>query len=779
MKTIFLTIALVISSMATFAQIGNPRSFFEQQDESQLHNEIQKPPNIVFESKSSNTSLKQTSSFDPIWAQQFQNALDSIMQLTGGKGASIAIYTPEEGLWTGVSGISHDDVPITTDMRFGIGSNSKLFIAVTLLKLQEQGILSLDDPLYQWIPPTQYVDSTITIRQLLNHQSGIFDFWNDQTSFFYQIWDDTSRVWTTDEILSSIGSANFTKGTGVRYSNTNFVLGGMIIEAATGQSWVQTVHDFIIDPLGLNNTFVGAFEPRNGPVAAEWDYFFGNLIIDSPMTSEYTQANACGALLSTASDMVLWYNALFTGMVLSESSMQQLLAFEPSSLMGLGIFLGGRTRPSYYHTGGMLGYASIITYDPLINSTIGMLFNDRSSDFNLKISMIMSVFMNDYTKKANDAGIVEIRSPWNHYCTDTITPIVTLKNFGTDPLTNVTLKYGVEGQPINSYIWAGSLVSGGSKQVTLPSFITQGGTHKFVCFTELPNGQAEGYHFNDSTYSYFYVNTPGAALSGLYEDFSDNEFPKKGWTMNSISIQQWNRTSLTGYQGTGSAVKNNYDIWGVFGKHYDLMLPLLNLTNSTNPNLSFDYAFTTYPGAVTDSLRVSVSQDCGATWETLFYKGGIELRTAPTSFQPFYPQSEQEWAHVTIPLTDYQGDILIQFRERYGQGNNLFLDNILVGSPVGQTEISSTQGLSLHIYPNPTSGKIGISANDGYMLSEQQEVQIELFDLYGKLIERYTIQTADFRNNRTNLDLSKLPSGTYLIHMKTQTQSAVKKIVKM
>ncbi|MCK9292126.1 MAG: serine hydrolase [Bacteroidales bacterium] len=639
----------------------------------------------------------------------------------------------------------------------------------------------MDDPLYQWIPPTRYVDSTITIRQLLNHQSGIFDFWNDQNSFFYQIWDDTSRFWTTDEILSSIGSANFTKGTGVRYSNTNFVLGGMIIEAATGQSWVQTVHDFIIDPLGLNNTFVGAFEPRNGPVAAEWDYFFGNLIIDSPMTSEYTQANACGAFLSTASDMVLWYNALFTGMVLSESSMQQLLAFEPSSIMGLGILIGEQRRPFFYHTGGMVGYASLALFDPIRNATICCLFNDRTSNSIRKTKALISVFFNEYPKTPNDAGIIDIRTPWEHYCTDTITPIVTLKNFGTATLTSATIKYGIDDNTVNSFNWNGSLLSGDSNELTLPPLIIDRGAHTFYCFTEQPNGQPEGYTFNDTTYSNFFVNIPGTALPGLFEDFSDTVFPKEGWTTNSLSIQNWNRTSLTGLNGTGAAVKDNYNpfFWGAYEAFNNLQLPLLNLTNSTNPNLSFDYAFTIYPGAITDSLWVSVSQDCGATWETLFYKGGMELRTAPSSFQPFYPQSEQEWAHVTIPLTDYQGDILIQFRERYGQGNNLFLDNILVGSPVGQTEISSTQGLSLHIYPNPTSGKIGISANDGYMLSEQQEVQIELIDLYGKLIERYTIQTADFRNNRTDLDLSKLPSGTYLIHMKTQTQSAVKKLVKM
>ena len=152
----------------------------------------------------------------------------------------------------------------------------------------------LDDHLYQWLPSFQYVDSTTTIRQLLTHQSGIWDYWNDSPSIFDSIWADTSRFWTTEEIIGSIRAPHFAPGNGYRYSNTNYVLAGMIIEAATGQTWVQKLHDFIFDPVELDSTFVGAFEPRNGPVAAEWDAYFGHLITNSPMTAEYSQANACG-----------------------------------------------------------------------------------------------------------------------------------------------------------------------------------------------------------------------------------------------------------------------------------------------------------------------------------------------------------------------------------------------------------------------------------------------------------------------------------------------------
>ena len=110
-----------------------------------------------------------STNFDPAWANRFQTVLDSVRIATGMKGASLAVQVPGQGLLTCVSGISSPGVPVTKERRFGIMSNTKLFIAVVLAKLQEQGILSLDDHLYQWLPTYPHVDSTVTIRQLLSH----------------------------------------------------------------------------------------------------------------------------------------------------------------------------------------------------------------------------------------------------------------------------------------------------------------------------------------------------------------------------------------------------------------------------------------------------------------------------------------------------------------------------------------------------------------------------------------------------------------------------------
>ena len=330
--------------------------------------------------------------FDTLWANRFQTVLDSVVTANNIKGASAAVLAPGQGIWNGVSGISSSGVPVTAGMQFGIGSNTKLFIATVMAKLQEQGVLSLDDHLYQWLPAYPYIDSTTTIRQLLSHQSGIFDYMNDNASMWDSIWADTTRFWTPQEILATIGPPHFAPGHGYSYSNTNYLLAGMIIDTATGISWVQNLHTIIFNPLNMDSTFVGAFEAPNGPVAHEW---VGTLeLINSPMTSEYSTASAAGALLSTAGEMVQWYSALFNGAIIADSSLHEVLNFDPTSFYGLGLAEVPNNSLNYYHAGGMFGYISLMWYDVQTKSVICLLTNGGVTDFNAFIIPVLNVFYN-------------------------------------------------------------------------------------------------------------------------------------------------------------------------------------------------------------------------------------------------------------------------------------------------------------------------------------------------------------------------------------------------
>ncbi len=212
----------------------------------------------------------QAQSFNQTWANRFQEVLDSIVAAQKIMGATAAVLVPGEGIWSGISGNSQPGVPLTPDMRFGIGSNTKLFIAVALAKLQEQGILSLDDHLSKWLPKYNNIDTSISIRQLLSHQSGVFNY-TDHSNFWAHVAADKEKFWTPQEVLFYVLQPYFKPGTGWQYSNTNYILAGMIIEAATSKTWVQMLHEIIFDPLDMDSTFVGAYETPNGPTAGiQW-----------------------------------------------------------------------------------------------------------------------------------------------------------------------------------------------------------------------------------------------------------------------------------------------------------------------------------------------------------------------------------------------------------------------------------------------------------------------------------------------------------------------------
>ena len=699
--------------------------------------------------------------FDPTWGSRFQAVLDSAVTATGVKGASAAVLVPGQGLWTGVSGISSPGVPVTRAMRFGWASNTKLFIAVTLEKLQEQGVLSLDDHLYQWLPSYQYVDSTTTIRQLLSHQSGIFDFWNDNINWFWNtIEADTARFWTPPEVLASIGAPHFNPGNGYSYSNTNYLLAGMVIEAATGKTWVQKLHDIIFDPLTMDSTFVGAFEPRNGPVVHEWVYNMGE-IVNTPMTSAYSMTNASATLMSTPQEMVEWYNALFSGTIISNQSLQEVLDFDPSSMYGLGILEWMyNNHYGYGHSGAQIGCLSEVLYDAKTKSLISLITNQRINNFSNILIPMVDVLIKEYPKQQNDAGISGIISPWEHSCSASIIPAVKLTNFGSATLTSASIQYKIDEGTASVYTWSGSLATGDTVNVVLPQISAGDGYHVFTCYTTLPNGVQDGNAYNDTTKSNFIVNASGPAISVLSEGFDTTVFPPAGWCTNSSSYLQWGHSSLARFSGSGSVVMNNY--LGFIGAIYDLDLPYLQIGNGTNPSLDFDYAYAMYPGGYYgDSLKVLISTDCGITWQIIFNKGGNSLHTTSNSTAPFYPQTSSQWKHESFPLGGFPGNVLIRFRSICGNSNNLWIDNVNVSFPAGITDKKPYGEFS--VYPNPASDVINISG-----LPMNSEIQ--LTDLTGKLLME---QVAT--NSILTLEIHGLQPGVYVL----RSSYGVRKIIKL
>ncbi len=261
-------------------------------------------------------------------------------------------------------------------MKFGIASNTKLFVATALLKLAAGNQLGLDDSLHTWLPDYPNIDPDITIRQLLNHTSGVSDPlsvppWMDT------IMNNPDRVFTPEEVLGWVGVPTFPAGTGWGYSNINYILAGMVAESATGMHISQLIRDSILTPLNLNNTFYDVMEPEIDTVAHRW--YFNVDFNDTSRVGLNTAAGCSGALFSTSADMVNWYQALMNGQVLDSASFAELTDFIPATASytyGLGLenqtFFG---HPTWGHGGSTWGYKSRMVYDPCMDVAVCGLAN--------------------------------------------------------------------------------------------------------------------------------------------------------------------------------------------------------------------------------------------------------------------------------------------------------------------------------------------------------------------------------------------------------------------
>jgi D-alanyl-D-alanine carboxypeptidase len=317
---------------------------------------------------------------------QLQNVLDEAITEYDIKGLSAALSTPNGDIWKGASGISHDTVELTTDMLFGIGSITKNFIATIIMQLYEADSLKLSDSIYRWLPHFDNIDSTVTIRQLLNHTSGIYNYTNNPL-ISDSIFVPGSRIWTPEEILKKfVLSPSFPAGTNWEYSNTNYIILGLIIEEITGNEVVTELHNRLTTPLGLNSTFLFPDEGYEGIRSHVWVPYEDTVfdVTDIVDTTFFSAAWTAGAIFSTAGDLVKWSKGLNEGEILNDTTLALMKVPAPYSggYYGLGTQIAPfYTKWVYGHTGDVI-YNSMMFYIPGDSITIAVITNQRFAPIN-------------------------------------------------------------------------------------------------------------------------------------------------------------------------------------------------------------------------------------------------------------------------------------------------------------------------------------------------------------------------------------------------------------
>jgi CubicO group peptidase (beta-lactamase class C family) len=270
------------------------------------------------------------------------------------------------------------DVPVTPQTIFRIGSMTKQFTASAILKLQEEGKLSVKDKLSKYIPDFPR-GSEVTLRQLLTHTSGIHDYTPEPDHL-----SDVAKPTTTEALIGKIKKSpyDFDPGTKWRYDNSGYTLLGYIVEKVSGQSYGDFLRENFFQPLGMTNT--GVYRANPGLPHEALGYSLGTNGFERPFYIDPSWNGGDSALYSTVEDLYRWNEGIFNCRVLDAASLKAAfipVVMEASQLnsgygYGFGWFVGRyRGLRDISHGGAIPGFSSLLLRLPDEKFTVVVLAN--------------------------------------------------------------------------------------------------------------------------------------------------------------------------------------------------------------------------------------------------------------------------------------------------------------------------------------------------------------------------------------------------------------------
>ena len=307
-------------------------------------------------------------------------------QFTGG----VLVARGDDVLFRQVHGYANRSLgtPLALDSRFRLASVSKQFTAAAILRLQDEGVLSVDDPLCQWIQPCPAAWAPVRLHHLLGHSSGIPDLMARPGWGIRRVTPASMEKLTAESAMYGL---QFPPGTKVRYNNAAYNLLGAVVEKASGKPLHAYLRIAFFEPLGMADT---------GYDDGASDVVMGYANLGGGGPSPQPDANVsiiigAGALYSTLDDLLVWQRALHHGRLLSPRSHAMMIADHapsdtpdergrPRRDWGFGLFdnsIGQRVSPAFmdrqiFHTGSWSGFRNLVTYQPDADVTVIVLSNN-------------------------------------------------------------------------------------------------------------------------------------------------------------------------------------------------------------------------------------------------------------------------------------------------------------------------------------------------------------------------------------------------------------------
>lgn len=326
---------------------------------------------------------------------QYQALIESYVKK--GLPGVILLVKDDNGFYIGSAGMADikEGIKLQPCHISKIASITKFMLGIATMRLQEKGLLSLSDPISKYIPKDKLDkiangNEPINVINLMNHTTGFYDVIKDQ-GFYLQVLNDPAKHWTADELLKYVYNKPalfaFNPADTAGYSNTNYLLLKLVVEAATGKSSSQVLHEEVIDFLGLQDTYSFYDDPLpEGKVAQGYYDLYNNGNIENLSNWNTGSGNGYGGVYSTVWDMYTFIDALFVKKtLLTQASLGQMLVFHPTiesrKHLGVSCFkdfidIGDPTKDyAWGHRGRDLSYSADLDYFPEHNAVMAMIVN--------------------------------------------------------------------------------------------------------------------------------------------------------------------------------------------------------------------------------------------------------------------------------------------------------------------------------------------------------------------------------------------------------------------
>lgn len=375
---------------------------------------------------------------------------------------------------------------------------------------------------------------------------------------------------------------------------------------------------------------------------------------------------------------------------------------------------------------------------------------------------------------ALDAAAKSINTPLQRACSSTFSPVITLRNRGSQTITSATIYASVDNGTAVATNWTGFLTTFNDATVTLNALNITQGTHILKVIVSSPNGGTDQNTSNDTLTTAFQYYEP--VTPPVSESFEKATFPPTGWDIiNPDQSYTWERVTGVGKTGNASVVIRNFDC-GLNGQKDYLRLPTVNIANADSSFMTFQVAAATQanPSSTSiplDTLEVMVSKDCGATFTSLYKKWGRSLVTDTIPVTTSFVPASSQWRKDSVNLTPYigAGPLVIAFVNTTEYQNNIYLDDINVYK-VNISDNLKSKGFM--ITPNPTTGMIAVQfyPNPGYVKG------INIFNASGQKVASQVINGGG--SSAYYFDLTGYASGVYIVQVVLGDKVITRKVLK-